>query len=411
MREVFIGRQPICTPDSNVFAYELLYRGGDEHQAQVVDGDQATAEVILNTIELGMDEIIGNRPAFINIPRGFLLDDHCRLLPKKRVVLEILEDIEPDGPVIEAIGALSNAGYTIALDDFVYAPRLLPLVNLANIVKIDLLQVDKKDLAEHVTILRQHNVELLAEKVETYEDFDLCKRLGFDYFQGYFFCHPKLISSKQITANRLNVLQLVAKLQEPGVQPRDLETIIRTDVSLTYKILQYVNSASIARMRRIESVREAAICVGIDRIRTWATLLLFAQLNDKPRELVATAAFRAKMCEQLAACMSHQETETFFTVGLLSVLDAFMDRDMSDVLEPLPLSPKVKDALLHQGGILGEVLQCVINYEQCDWDRVKCSDLADGAIRLSYVEALTWASEAVPAMSASECSERQAVLN
>ena len=188
-------------------------------------------------------------PAFINITRNFLLGDLCKSLPNDRVILEVLEDIEPDTSVIQALTELSAAGYTIALDDFVYDPRLLPLVEVADIVKVDLLEIDKEDLPEHVAILRQHDVDLLIEKVETYQDVEFGKELGFDYFQGYFLCRPKVISGVHIAVDRLSVLQLIARLQDPRVQPSDLDEIISTNLPLSYKVLRFVNSAP-GRSRR-----------------------------------------------------------------------------------------------------------------------------------------------------------------
>jgi EAL and modified HD-GYP domain-containing signal transduction protein len=221
MPEVFVGRQPIYTRKLDVCAYELLFRSNETNRAQVVNGNQATSQVILNTfMEIGLDTIVGQKRAFINLTRDFLLQEYSAVFPAKRVVLEVLEDVPVDAALIAAVRRLSAQGYTIALDDFVYHERLRPLVEVADIIKVDVLALDRKTLSEHSTLLRQYNVQLLAEKVETQDAFKFCKALGFDYFQGYFFCKPEIIKGHRVPANRLATLQLLARLRDPDVEFR-----------------------------------------------------------------------------------------------------------------------------------------------------------------------------------------------
>jgi len=193
----FVGRQPIYGRSIDVFAYELLFRNDEVNRASFMDGNAATAQVMLNTfVEIGLDHIVDHHLAFINLTRDFVLGNYCIALPKDRVVLEVLENMGVDQELIDALNRLSGLGYRIALDDFVYHESLKPLVELADIIKVDVLALDRKTVAEHVEILRQYPVKLLAEKVETHEEFEFCRDLGFDYFQGYFFCKPKIISSQ-----------------------------------------------------------------------------------------------------------------------------------------------------------------------------------------------------------------------
>lgn len=319
--EAYVSRQPIYRSKMDVYGYELLFRdSGAADRAVIVDGDRATAQVILNFIEIGLERIVGPDLAFINLTRNFILDGHCASLPKDRVVLEVLKDVTADSAIIQSLQQLSRQGYVIALDDFVYEESLRPLVELANIIKVDILGVDRNALERHVSALKDFKVRLVAEKVETLEEFEFCEGLGFEYFQGFFFCKPKLIQGRQIPMNRLAATRLVAKLQDPNIKGEELEETIKQDAALSYKLLLFVNSAYCALPREVDSIGHAAMLIGTARIRTWASLLMLASMDDKPRELMVTAIIRAKMCEQLAEAQHVRNAEQFFTVGLFSVL-------------------------------------------------------------------------------------------
>ena len=389
----FVGRQPIYGRAVNVFAYELLYRNGDGNLANFVDEDGATTKVMLNTfLEIGLDRIVGEHKAFINVTRNFILEKLYQAIPKERVVLEVLEHIQPDPPIIDALTDLSKQGYMIALDDFVYHEALEPLVAIADIVKVDVLSLPRVTVKEHVRALRRYPVKLLAEKVETHEDFEFCKSLGFDFFQGYFFCEPNVISGRGIPTNRMSMLFLLTKLQNPEIQIPQLEDIIKTDVSLSLKILRYVNSAYFGLLKKVDSIAQAACLVGIDRLRTWATLLAMASIKEKPYELIVTAMVRARMCEQLGLCLRQEAADSFFTVGLFSVLDSMFDSDMSEIVNTLPLSSDIRSALLPHEGVMGEALNCVIAYERGNWESVRCRNLELSTIREAYLNALHWTS-------------------
>ena len=224
MNDIYIGRQPIYDRKLDVYAYELLFRAASDNSANFTDGDKATSDVIVNTfLEIGLDNIVGNRLAFINLTRAFFVGEHTISLPRDRVVLELLEDIEADEEVINSVKRLSEQGYSIALDDFIYHESLQPLVQLADIVKIDIMAMSRDEIREHVQALRQHPLRLLAEKVETQEEHDYCMELGFDYFQGYFFAQPKVIRGQRLPNNRLAILKLLSRLQDPEITSKQLE--------------------------------------------------------------------------------------------------------------------------------------------------------------------------------------------
>lgn len=408
MDDIYVGRQPIYNRKLEVVGYELLYRSSNRNQAQFLDGDRATGEVILNTfLDLGLENIAGRYPAFINISRSFLVGDKPLPFSHKRVVLEILEDIKPDAAVIDALRRLAQDGYIIALDDFVYRPELEPLLELAHIVKFDVLGIGAEMLAERVQQLKQRKVRLLAEKVETHEEFERCKQLGFDYFQGYFFCKPNIVHGRSRPANRLVLMNLLAQLQHPDIDINKLETLVAQDATLTYRLLRYANSPCVAIRRKVESLRRALVIIGANTIKNWITLILFTRLDDKPRELMVTALVRARMCELLGAAQRYEGLDRFFTVGLLSAMDALMDQPMEEVLNELPLVEEVKAALRTRDGHLGQVLEQVLLYEWGAWDRL-CQNL-DGLIyRQAYLDSVRWAGESLSALLGTDADSQAA---
>lgn len=388
-----IARQAIFDKDLNVYAYELLFRSDNQQtDSGVIDacGDEATSRVINYTfMELGIERVIGNHLAFVNLTRTFILTDDPLPFAHDRVVLEILEDIVPDDEFIAATQKLVDQGYTIALDDFIFEESLRPLVQLAEIIKIDLLAFSEQALLDQVTLLKQENVKLLAEKVESQEQFLLCQKLGFDYFQGYFFSRPVIIEDKPIPENQLNLLSIIAKLQNPTVEFDDIEQLIRQDVSLTYKLLRLLNSAALGLPKKIESIKQGLVILGFKAIKTWTTLIALNDMKSIPSELMANTLVRAKMCEQLAPhynCVA----ETGFLVGLFSTLDAIMSHPMDELLKSLPLNNNIKEALSGRLGNLGELLNIVIYYEQCSWDEINAEQVSLEQLGDLYINATEW---------------------
>lgn len=399
MPDFFLGRQPIFDQRLRVMGYELLYRSSDIHGAAVLDGDQATSQVILNSVvEMGLARLVGRHHAFVNLTRNFVLN-HDMLPPADgRMVVEILEDITVDEELLAAVRQLRSRGYLVALDDFVYHPHLQPLVALADIIKIDILALADEALQRHVEVLRNGRVKLLAEKIETKDDLARCRELGFDYFQGYFLCRPSNLHGKRLPANRLATLSLVSKLQNPDTSLEELEQVIVQDVTLSYKLLRYINSAVFFGRRELSSIREAIIYLGRNAIKGWATLIALSGIDDNPTALIVTALIRAKMCERLAAALGGADGDAAFTVGLFSALDALMDTPMAELVAALPLADEVNAALLAREGELGRLLIVVLHYERGEWDSIQCpaleSDLSD-----IYLHAAQWADETISTLS------------
>ncbi|HSH30833.1 MAG TPA: HDOD domain-containing protein [Thiohalobacter sp.] len=394
MQDIYIGRQPIYDRNLNVYAYELLFRSGLENAAMFADGDRATSHVINNAfLEFGLEKLVGRHRAFINLTRAFLTGEWQLPFPKDRIVLEVLEDIEPDAAVIGAVRELRRSGHTLALDDFLYHDKLRPLIEHADIIKIDLMAVPDGELVAHLDQLRGYPVHLLAEKIETLEQFEQCRELGFDYFQGYFLSRPQVISGQAVPVSGLATVRLLAQLQDPQVTPEALEALISQDLGLSYKLLRYINSAFFALPRKVDSIRQAVVYLGNRTIKTWATLLVFCGVEDRPTDLMTIAMLRARMCQLLAEKTGETEPEIYFTAGLFSALEALLGMPLDQILEALPLSDTLKTALLHHRGVTGEALGCVLAYERTQWESTRFRGLAPAEITEAYVEAARWADE------------------
>jgi EAL and modified HD-GYP domain-containing signal transduction protein len=395
MQDAFVGRQPIFDQDKTVFAYELFFRNDSGNSANVMDGNQASTQVMLNTLtEFGLDSIVGKHRAFINLTQELLTDELIHLLPRERVVLEILEDVTVDEALVDAVRELSKQGYLIALDDFVYSDKLRPLVEIADIIKLDVLAMQDHEIEEHVRFLRPFDTRILAEKVETFEQFTYLNTLGFDYYQGYFLSKPATIEGKRTPTNKLAILHLLAKLANPDTEHAEIESLIAQDLTLCYKLLRYINAACFALPRKIASINEAIIYLGLSNIRRFASMIAMTGFNDQPHEILLTALIRARMCELLAVAAERENTDTYFTLGLFSLLNIMLLMPMPTLVDELPLGEELTQALLDDDGQLSEALRCVIAYEHQQWQAVEFTGLTTDEISNIYLNAVQWGNEA-----------------
>lgn len=373
MLDLFVGRQPIFRKDLSLYAYELLFRGhGDSDSADVIDNDAATSQVLYNTfVEIGLNNIIGEHRAFVNLTAGFLMGEYPLPGEKDRLVLEILEHVKVTDALVDAVKDLKKQGYKIALDDFIYRPELKPLIPLANIIKIDLMALSQEQLRRYVTLLRDKtDAKLLAEKVETQQEYELCQELGFEFYQGYYFSKPNIVKDSVIPHNKITVLQLISKIQDPNLDIDSLDRIISMDASLTYKLLKLINSVSFNLSKEVDSIKSALILMGIEQVKNWATMLALSKFSDKPDELLVMALMRANMSYDLALKLGANNPDSYFTTGMLSILDTLLDQSMSVIVEQLPISAEIGDALLTHSGSIGQVVACVIDYEHGEWDTI-----------------------------------------
>ena len=367
--QVLMARQPIYDQNTKVIAYELLFRRYGEDSAEITDGDAATSQLLVDAFtEWDIREIVGSSLAFINFTKHLI--GNPPPFDRDTMVIEVLEDVPIDAELVAHLKVLSDRGYTIALDDFIYsqiADQILPLVD---IVKIDILQLSRDELEEHVTILKPYNLKLLAEKVETPEEFELCKGLGFDMFQGYFLSRPEIISNKQVPASKLAVIELLQQLNDPEINPQNLESIISSDPVLSFKVLKLVNAASYAKVAKIESIDRAINYLGLNILRSFASLLALSNLSDKPSALKDYSCIRAKICEQIGEKVSPGNASSYFSVGLLSTLDAYFDKTLGEIVSLLTLHEDVESALINGTGELGLALRVSARLQEADFDGI-----------------------------------------
>ncbi len=398
--QTLLARQPIFDRQLKVIAYELLYRNDDRDEADFLDGDQATSEVLLNSYTSICEKGTVKRvPAFINLTRELLVQQSIPLALKKHVVLEILEDVLVDEELIAAVGKLKADGFRIALDDFIFDEKYIPLLKIADIIKVDILQLNKEQLSEHVRILAPYGVTLLAEKIETVEQLYECVDLGFKLFQGHFLSKPQVVKGKKVSANSITLIQLVQELQNPDITAQDIEGLIMKDPVLTYKLLRIVNSAAYSLVNKVESLNQAIVMLGMEQIKKWATLIALSSSKDKPEELSRVLLARGRMCELLAEAMSYGNSSGYFMVGMMSEINALLDMEMSTLLEQIPLHEDVKSAIAEYNGPMGKVLAATMAYEKGEWERLAEFDINDALYETAYRHSINWAQDAMKAMN------------
>ncbi len=395
---VFVARQPIFDKLKRVVAYELLFRSGFENFFSAGDGEVATQTVISSAVHtFGLTSLTGGKPAFINFTKPLLINKLALVLPPTHLVVELLETLEPDREVLEACQELKRHGYFIALDDFVLRPGYEPLISVADIVKVDFLQAKGEERRQIARSLTRSKVRLLAEKVETMEDFREAVRFGYTYFQGFFFAKPEIVSGREVPSHKLAYLRLIQELNQPELDFRAVEAILKSDLSLSLKLLRYINSAAIGLRYPVTSLRQAMVLLGEQNFRRWALLALATSLlEDKPQELILTGVIRGRFCDLVCQKVGWRVLGVDpFLVGFLSVLDALLDQPLPQLLDELPVAPEIKDALLGKPTLLGFVYNLVVAYERADWEKVSeligKVGLPEGEVPLLYAEAVAWA--------------------
>ena len=393
MSSFFIARQPILDTGGNTYGYELLFRSSNTNAYDAsVDGDTATSNVLFNTIaEIGLETLVGKGLAFINLTNRFfenteLLD----LVPPGRCVLEVLETVDVTDQVVQGVKQLRAAGHMIALDDFVDDERFARLVPLADIIKYDITQHTMEELANLRDVDEAAGRLSLAERVETHEEFETLSGYGFNYFQGFYFAKPKIISGSKLPANRVALIQLIAEINNPDSSIDDLAEIVGRDVSLSVRTLRYVNSPMNGLSTTVSSIRQAAVLLGRSLIRNWVTLLVMSKIDDKPSELIKLALIRARFCQLLAVEEKGDDARSF-TFGLLSLLDVFMSSSMEDALAQVSLSEEMRDELLTGEGDGGRMVRWAEILEHGGTDGIP-ADSIEVASR-SFQDATHWADE------------------
>ena len=391
----FVARQPILTADEKVFGYELLFRDGVDDYFRSPDPDAASRSTLNTSMLLGLDVLCDGRRAFINVTRDVLLKGYITLLPSAQAVVEILESVRPDDLVMEACKRLKEAGYLIALDDFTAGDPRARLTDLADIIKVDL---RRTSLEQAATLVQQHGpwrCRMLAEKVETREEFAAAKKAGFLYFQGYFFRRPETLEAREIPANQVNYLRMSQAVAKPELDIREVERVIKGEASLCYRLLRYLNSPVFGFGNEIHSIRHALAMLGEREVRRWVRLVAtLGAAQNKSSELVVSALIRARFCELLSPRIQHGDSDLFL-MGLLSLMDAILGIPMARVLESVPVDQESKAVLLGGASRLRPLYQLMLAQESGEWQ--SCSALAqqlhlnESEVSETYWTAVQWA--------------------
>lgn len=399
--EVFVARQPIFDKNMQVIAYELLFRKNSANNVyDLEDGDSATLQLILNSFSvIGLDNLTNGKKAFINFTENLIKKEMTTLLPKDLVVIEILEDVEPSEEVISACKALKDMGYTLALDDYILKYGDNPLLSLVDIVKVDFLYSSLEERKEiYKTIKEKYDVKLLAEKVETKEEFNTAIEIGYDYFQGYFFSKPNIVSGYDFPHYSVTSFKLLDEINKEEINFDNIENIIKTDVSIAYKLLRFINSAKFSLKQEVTSIKQAVLLLGRNELLKWIFLVSLSNIAEGCNsELMTTSIIRGKFCENISTKINKRFQSAAFMVGSLSMLDAIINMDIKEIVKELPVQQGIKDALVSRDNILGKILGVVVGYEKEDLNLVekllKELGLEKENISYIYLDAVAWSNK------------------
>ncbi len=389
--EVFVARQPIFDRRQKVYAYELLYRTGSHNYNPTTDGDLATSEVIVNSfLNLGLDKLTRRKRAFINFSEQLIKNETALLLPRDLIAIEIARDYGFEQETCQACLALKKKGYMIILDDYVHSSETTKLVDIADFIKVDYQETEAREREEIVNYFKNSKVKLIAEKVENVKDYGDAMANGYDFFQGFFFCEPTVITGKEVPGAKLQNLRLLQEIYKPDMDFDQVETLIKQDPSLSYKLLRFINSVAFPLRFPIRSIRQAMALLGQKEMIKWASLVALRNVGyDKPDELMVTAVARAKFCESMARATDlHDRSADLFLTGMFSLLDTFLDQPMESVLSELPLAEEIKDALSGEPGAFRDILDMVLLYEKGNWENAFA--IASDKYGLDEVEVMSY---------------------
>ncbi len=392
----YIARQPILDREQNTHGYELLFRSGPDNFFRSSDPDAATCHTIDFSLLFGSAALTGGLPAFINCTRKVLLQDIITLLPRDRVVIEVLENMLADEETIAACTRLRRSGYLIALDDYIPTPDTVRLLPFADMVKVDFLSTSVARQAAIATDMRRRGIRLVAEKVESREQFEFALRLGYHYFQGYFFCKPQTLSMRDIPCSKLAYVNVLNIANRETYEVSELEQAILKEPALCYRLLRYLNSAAFG-LFPVRSIRHALSLLGRREIQKWMCIVVAISIaSDRPGELIANALTRARCCEALAA-IDGEDSSSAFMVGIMSLMDAILDRPMDFVLAQLPLNTQCKDALRGVNNGLGVLLRLAVCCERGAWGEISAlaagRDLSEDTVWDVHRDACNWSRE------------------
>jgi EAL and modified HD-GYP domain-containing signal transduction protein len=392
----YVARQPILDINQNVIAYELLFRDGKSNSFPNIDPNQATSNILTNNhLTLGVEQVTGDLPAYINFHAETLIRRFPSFLDPKKIVIEVLEDIEISNQLVESVKSLKEKGYTLALDDFDFDPKWDVLFPYIDIIKVDVLAFSILEISKHIRKIS--NITLLAEKVETLAQFEKLKLLGFTLFQGYFFAKPEMLKQRKITTTKQNILDLIGQASKVVLDNDLISEIFSTDPGLTYKLLRFINSPTYGNNQEITSLKHALTYIGELELKKFITLLALSDLSEgKCDEVMRLSLIRAKFCELISQTkLDEVNPPKAFLTGILSMIDGILDHDLEFVLNALPIHTEIKSALRNDSNYLNDYLSLARLIEKGRWQE---SENISKKIALTpdycfetYQKALAWA--------------------
>ncbi len=407
--DVFVARQAIFDRKHQVYAYELLYRSDAvTNEFDGTEAASATAQVVANSLlAVGLDNMLGGRKAFVNFDRTLLIGGFHAILPPDTLVVEILESVEADLAVLDACRKLHAQGYLMALDDFVEDVRSEALTRIAKMIKVDVQTTSRAEQERIINTYKPRGIAILAEKVETIEEFEWAKKAGYEYFQGYYFARPVVVRGRHIPAAKLACLRLLSEMQSEELDYTRIQKVVSEDVALSFKLMRYANSALFARESEIHTIDHAVVILGESGLRHWAALAALPVLaKDKPGELIMHSLLRARFCERVLQLASVARHPLGFLMGLFSLLDALVDLPLPEALEQVNLAPELRGALLGTAPAddpFRSVFDMVCHYEAADWDAVHAGAVKLGieasAVASAYGASVLWAQQSLHATS------------
>ncbi|APM40735.1 EAL and HDOD domain-containing protein [Clostridium kluyveri] len=382
---IFIARQPILDKYNKIYGYELLFRNDiKKNKYSENDGDKATMEIIINSFfYMDINKMTQNKMAFINFTENILTSQIFQIISPKTIVIEILENIRPSNKIINACKILKQYGFTLALDDFSFSYEYEQLIKLVDIIKVDFnitKGYERKNIVKLINTIKPKNIKFLAEKIETLYDFNEAIKYGYTYFQGYYFSKPTIISGKKIPENELIYVKILNEVNSEEISITKIENLIKNDVSLSYNLLKIINSAEFCLKTRIESVKQALIYFGEDRIKKWINLTCLKLIShDKPEIFMINTLVRAHFAELIFIKLGlARDSFNAFLTGMLSLIDIILERPLKEILEELNISDEVKSGLLGEKNNYYKILKLIIAYENEQWDKVKLLNLDFG---------------------------------
>ena len=401
----YAARQPILDRNKELYAYELLFRDGLENAFPDVDGDEATSRMVEGSqFSFGLDDFLGDKPGFINFTLDTLQKKYPSMLPKEQVVIEILETVQPGKRLLAECQQLKEQGYVLALDDYIHQGVWRHFYPFIDIIKIDFRSTAADTINEIKLALTDFpHIKLLAEKVETNEEFQLALDMGFSYFQGYFFSKPEMMQSKALAPAQMTLAELLYETSKADMDLNKITQVFQRDVHLSYKLLRYSNSAIFKRRTEIETIKQALVVLGQAELKKFLSLLFTSQISsDKPAELMRMSMTRARFAEGLAELHGKVDTAKAFLTGLMSLMDAILDEPIDSVMNKLPLAKEIKEALIEKKGLLADYIQLIQHYEKAQWKEanqaINTLQLPNDKVPDSYHTAVQWANEQMKAL-------------